>query len=59
MAATPTFYDEATVRRLLPVADCIASVEEALGGYSAGKAVMPVRLVSQLPLEGDKIGILS
>jgi ornithine cyclodeaminase/alanine dehydrogenase-like protein (mu-crystallin family) len=55
----PRFLDEATVRRLLPVAECIDSVEEALAGYSAGKAVMPVRLVSQLPLEEGKIGVLS
>eukprot|EP01043_Picozoa_sp_COSAG02_P054384 COSAG02_NODE_6150_length_3766_cov_2.756477_4_plen_63_part_00 len=30
---SPQFIDEATVRRLLSVAECIASVEEALAGY--------------------------
>jgi hypothetical protein len=30
---SPHFIDEATVRRLLSVAECIASVEEALAGY--------------------------
>lgn len=58
-AHSPHFIDEAAVRRLLSVAECIGSVEEALAGYSAGRAVMPVRLVSQLPLEEGKIGVLS
>jgi ornithine cyclodeaminase len=58
-AHTPRYIDEATVRRLLPVAECIGAVEQALIGYSAGNAVMPVRLVSPLPLEEGKIGVLS
>jgi alanine dehydrogenase len=58
-AHTPRYIDEATVRHLLPVAECIGAVEQALIGYSAGNAVMPVRLVSQLPLEEGKIGVLS
>eukprot|EP01043_Picozoa_sp_COSAG02_P118924 COSAG02_NODE_55551_length_290_cov_0.450262_1_plen_86_part_10 len=58
-AHKPRYIDEATLRRLLPVAECIGAVEQALIGYSAGNAVMPVRLVSQLPLEEGKIGVLS
>ena len=59
MAAATAFYDEATVRRLLPVAECYDAVAAALSGYSRGDAIMPVRLVTPLPLEDEKIGLLS
>ena len=54
------FFDAAEVKRLLPMDRCIETVADALSGYSAGKAVMPVRTMIKLPLDPpEKVGILS
>ena len=54
------YFTAAQVQALLPMGQCIDTVAEALRGYSAGTAVMPVRSVTRLPLDDpEKVGILS
>lgn len=44
-----TIIDAATVRRLLPMADCMAVMREAMIAVSRGAVVIPPRIVAALP----------
>jgi ornithine cyclodeaminase len=41
--------DQADVRRLLPMAECIGVMEEALSALARGEALLPLRQVLMLP----------
>lgn len=49
------FVNEAGVRRLLPMSECVATMRDALMALSRGDVVMPLRSLVRLP---DRSGIL-
>ena len=54
---TVIINDEA-VRRLLPMAECIEVMEEALRTLAGGDAIQPLRTLMRLPREGSLLGMM-
>ncbi len=58
MSATLRVISGAEVRRLLPMADCIALMERVLADVSAGRTFNPLRGALPLGLRGDRFGMM-
>jgi alanine dehydrogenase len=54
----PLLLNERDVRALLPMPDLIAAMERALGAYSAGEVVQPVRTVLRLAAQQALFGVM-
>ena len=54
----PIFLTESDVRKVLPMPDLIEAMARALGDYSAGRAVQPVRSVLEIGPEKNYFGVM-
>ena len=52
------FVNADGVRELLPMAECIGLMREALGTFARGDAVLPLRSVIRLPDGSGKLGLM-